>query len=210
MGLSMKTLLLSATAALMYTSVTDAHVHISPAYSEPGLAYSGGFSVPHGCNGSATTALTVNVDSSVTDFKPQEISNWTLSINYQDTTNKTINNVTWSGGYLEANATLLFPVNFTTPKVDLTNKQNETIYFPTIQNCVVGTNEWTLTGTESASTDPKAEAAPALAIVKNITEAMNPSSSTTGGSSSSSSAANSIYAGMLPLVATISAVILSL
>jgi hypothetical protein len=34
MGLSLKTLLLSATATLMYASLTDAHVHISPAYSE--------------------------------------------------------------------------------------------------------------------------------------------------------------------------------
>jgi hypothetical protein len=75
---------------------------------------------------------------------------------------------------------------------------------------VVGTNKWTLTDAASASSDPTAEEAPSLTVVKNITEAMNPSGSSTGGSSSSESAANSIYAGLFPLVATISAVMLSL
>ncbi|KAG1442343.1 hypothetical protein G6F46_013066 [Rhizopus delemar] len=124
---------LIASFLVLVSQLADAHVSLSPKFAEPGQNLSTAFYVPHGCNGSATIALTATVPESITAISPQAVTNWTISTNYKDSTNSSISNFTWSGGYLKPTDALSFPVILSVPNVNLSNKQNETVYFPVIQ-----------------------------------------------------------------------------
>ncbi|KAL0080331.1 hypothetical protein J3Q64DRAFT_1644284 [Phycomyces blakesleeanus] len=151
-------LVLAFVAAMAF--VCNAHVGISPSTGQPGQSINGSFHVPHGCNGSATTGLSVSVPSEIVVLTPLPVSNWTLDVKYTklDTpvqvngvsVNQTVSSFSWTGGYVPADGLEEFGLTFTLPQVDLTNTPNVTIYFPIVQTCVVGSTEWTgIPGTAS-------------------------------------------------------------
>ncbi|RCI01878.1 hypothetical protein CU098_009859 [Rhizopus stolonifer] len=198
-------------AALALAGSVQAHVSLTPKFVEPGQNVSTAFHVPHGCNGSDTTSIFVTVPNQVTQVKPQEVANWTLTTTYADSANTIVSTITWTGGPLGAHDALDFPLSVSIPNIDLSSVSNVTYYFPTVQTCVVGTSNWTFVKAGDAGQE-----SPALVVVKNATQAAADAIAIKSNSTASDSAhttqatqtgsgANSIYAGILPFVAAVGA-----
>ncbi|OBZ88122.1 hypothetical protein A0J61_03827 [Choanephora cucurbitarum] len=201
--------LVAACASLALLGSADAHVTLTPKFVEPGQNVSTAFHVPHGCSGSDTISISVSVPDQVSNVKPQQLTNWTLTTEYSDASNTSVKTITWSGGLLGAHDALDFPLNLSVPNVDLSSVSNVTYYFPAIQTCLNGTANWTY-----VKQGDSGETAPSLVVVKNATQAAadaiaikaNSTSNSTDGhdhASQTGSGANGMYTGVLPFVATV-------
>ncbi|ORE11215.1 hypothetical protein BCV72DRAFT_327344 [Rhizopus microsporus var. microsporus] len=197
----------------LVSNLVDAHVSLSPKFAEPGQNLTTAFHVPHGCNGSATISVTATVPESITTISPQAVSNWTLSLQYKDASNSSLSNITWYGGYLKATDALDFPLVISIPKVDLSSQPNVTYYFPIVQTCEVGSTNWTSIPQPGVDSHSLNNPAPALVVVKNATQAAadatsishghgSNSTSSSSGHENHTSGSNSLYLGLLPLIAT--------
>ncbi|MGA0601861.1 YcnI family protein [Caulobacter sp. KR2-114] len=66
--------------ALLAGQAAQAHVVLTVRQASVGAFYTGALHVGHGCGGSATTALRVEIPAGVDDAKPQPKPGWTLEI----------------------------------------------------------------------------------------------------------------------------------
>ncbi len=114
---------------LMASGVSYAHVEADPIAVEAGKSATVGFAPAHGCDGSPTTSLAFKVPASVTDATPVDKAGWKSEA--KDGV------VTFSGGSLGATVdTERFEITFTAPTAA------GPIYFPVVQTCVKGQNNW--------------------------------------------------------------------
>ncbi|KAJ3311624.1 hypothetical protein HDV04_003888 [Boothiomyces sp. JEL0838] len=107
--------------------------------------------VPHGCNSTNTLQVTVQIPKGVTSVKPKKIYGWRLSTSTRnlDTPITTesgavitteIDSVTWTDGNLPDSEFEEFPLSV---KLPFPATDGTKFYFPVIQQCVVGSNNWT-------------------------------------------------------------------
>jgi uncharacterized protein YcnI len=68
--------LIVSALALLFSASTEAHVSMNPKFGEPGQVLNTAFRVPHGCNGSSTTAILITVPETVTTIVPKDVANW--------------------------------------------------------------------------------------------------------------------------------------
>ncbi len=107
--------------------------------------------VPHGCNGSPTTKLTMQVPTGVEDFKPQPLAGWTLTSTTRkvdppqtiegETITETLDTVTWAatpGNALPDDQMQDFWFTAEMPK----DKAGTVVSFPTVQTCEQGETQW--------------------------------------------------------------------
>ena len=125
-----------------------AHVELTVPQSPVPSPYTATFTVEHGCTGSPTLLLRVQIPEGVIVVKPADKAGWsvsTLSGKFKATYNyngskvsRGITEVDWSG-YLPDKMMDTFSVD-----VYLTDalKPNTTLYFSIVQECQVGTNHW--------------------------------------------------------------------
>jgi uncharacterized protein YcnI len=110
--------------------------------------------IPHAAKDRSTIKVEVEIPSGVTAVKPQQISGWVQSMNY-DSDNKTIKSVTWSNGSLPDNSFADFGISLKWP-----NTPGERVYFKVIQtlddNSTIGWIE-----TPSANVDSHSLSKPA-------------------------------------------------
>jgi periplasmic copper chaperone A len=138
-----------ATTAFLLATPAFAHVTLEGKQAAVGSAYKAVFVVPHGCSGSATVKLRVQIPPGVivTDAKPT--SGWQLSTvtgkypgEYDFQGKKVAEGITevdWSGGKLPDKTRETFAVEaFLTGGL----KPNTTLYFPVVQECEQGVNRW--------------------------------------------------------------------
>ncbi len=57
-----------------------AHVTLEQRQAPVGASYKAVFEVPHGCDGSTTTAIRVRIPDGVLDVKPMPKPGWTINI----------------------------------------------------------------------------------------------------------------------------------
>jgi uncharacterized protein YcnI len=125
-----------------------AHVELTVAQSKVSAPYTATFTVEHGCTGSPTLLLRVQIPEGVIVVKPSEKAGWavsTVSGKFKGTYNynggkvsQGITEVDWSG-YLPDKMTDTFSLDaYLTDAL----KPNTTLYFPIVQECQVGTNRW--------------------------------------------------------------------
>ena len=76
---NMPTSLLIAVGMLTFASTMHAHVVLSEPKAMAGSYYKATLRVGHGCNGSATTGITVHVPAGFQGAKPQPKAGWSLS-----------------------------------------------------------------------------------------------------------------------------------
>ncbi len=76
----MKQAVILALAVAGDSAPAAAHVVLSPRGAPAASYYSGAFHVGHGCAGSATTALRVEIPAAIVNAKPQPKAGWTLEI----------------------------------------------------------------------------------------------------------------------------------
>jgi periplasmic copper chaperone A len=138
-----------ATAALLFATPAFAHVTLEGRQAAVGAPYKAVFVVPHGCAGSATVKLRVQIPPGVIVTQAKATSGWeastvtgkyTSEYEFQDKkVTEGITEVDWSGGKLPDKTRETFVI-----ETFLTNglKPNTTLYFPVVQECEQGVSRW--------------------------------------------------------------------
>lgn len=141
----------TATAALMSfgLSAASAHVSVSPNDTGAGAYSLLTFSVPHGCDGSPTTKIRINLPEDINEVTPTVNPNWTV---------KTVEQKLDKPKKLDTGTTItkrMSAVVYTakTPLKDhlrdalvlslqLPKEPGKTLQFPTLQTCEQGSTNW--------------------------------------------------------------------
>jgi uncharacterized protein YcnI len=126
-----------------------AHVILEHREAPIGSSYRAVLRVPHGCDGSATTAIRVRIPEGVIDVKPIPKPGWTLKIvtgpyaNAHSLSGTQVSEgateIDWSDGNLPANQAGEFAF---TSFLASDLQPGKTIYFPVVQECAKGVQRW--------------------------------------------------------------------
>jgi uncharacterized protein YcnI len=138
---------LTAIAIALVALPARAHVTLDRNEAPADSFFNAMVNVPHGCEGSPTLKVRVRIPEGVIGVKPQPKAGWELTIRKEklaqprvDSHGRTITEVvaevTWTGKLLDENFEQ-FGLHMRLP-----NKPNETIYFPTVQECETGVHRW--------------------------------------------------------------------
>jgi len=141
----------SAIAALSLIGTTVnafAHITLADRTAPAGTHYKVVLRVPHGCNGSATTALHVKIPEGVIGIKPMPKTGWKLETKdgeyvkgyeyHGQTLTHGVSEIIWSAGYLPDAWFDEFSFMVMLPDAPAGTK----IYFPVIQVCEKGVTRW--------------------------------------------------------------------
>jgi uncharacterized protein YcnI len=126
-----------------------AHITLETKQATVGASYKAVFAVPHGCSGSPTVKIRVQVPEGVIAVKPMPKAGWTVDVvegqyasAYDYHGNKLtsgVKEVVWSGGKLPDHNYDEFVVSsFLTDSL----RPNTTLYFPVVQECEKGVSRW--------------------------------------------------------------------
>jgi len=164
---------LAASTAVFALAATPAFAHVE---AEGATAATGittvTFAFTHGCSGSPTTSLKIQLPSGTTDVTAENPAGWTSKV---DSTT-----LTWSGGSIP-DAT---PGEFQAG-LRLVGAKGDTVFLPTIQGCAQGEETWI-----ELTPDAEAEnAAPRIELTETV--APSPVTSTTAASVTTTTGATS-------------------
>jgi periplasmic copper chaperone A len=135
--------------AALATSPAGAHVELEGGQAAIGVDYKAVFIVPHGCAGSPTIKLRVQIPEGVIATEAKPIDGWqvdTVKGKYASEydvkgakVSEGIKEVDWSGGKLPDKTRQDFVI-----ETYLTDglKPNTTLYFPVVQECEQGVSRW--------------------------------------------------------------------
>jgi uncharacterized protein YcnI len=137
------------TLAALAASPATAHVTLEKRQAPVGSYYKAVFAVSHGCAGSATVKLRVQIPEGVIGIKPMPKPGWTLetvkgkyATEYEFHGSKLsegVKEVVWSGGKLaDDNFDEFIFSSYLTPGL----KPDTTLYFPVVQECEQGVSRW--------------------------------------------------------------------
>ena len=137
----------SGALALAAFSPASAHVTLSQTIAPAGSMFTGYFRVGHGCAGSATTALRLEIPPDVMGAKPQPKAGWTLKIDHEQlatplageggrTITQRVSAVTWTGGPLPDDEWDEFGLAVKLPK------RTGVVAFTATQTCEQGQEQW--------------------------------------------------------------------
>ena len=135
--------------AALAASTASAHVTLENRQATAGSSYKAVFAVPHGCAGSATVKLRVQIPEGVIAAKPMPKPGWNLETikgkyaaeyDYHGTkSSEGVKEVVWSGGKLPDDNYDEFVIStFLSGSL----KPNTTLYFPVVQECEQGVIRW--------------------------------------------------------------------
>jgi uncharacterized protein YcnI len=136
-------------AALLAASRVSAHVTLQGREAQVGADYSAVFVVPHGCAGSPTTKLRVQIPEGVIATEAKPVAGWNVETikgkyaaiyDYNGAkVSEGITEVDWSGGKLPDKTREVFEIEtFLTDSL----KPGSTLYFPAVQECEQGVSRW--------------------------------------------------------------------
>jgi periplasmic copper chaperone A len=126
-----------------------AHITLENRMATIGAGYKAVFAVPHGCAGSATIKIRVQIPEGVIAVKPMPKPGWNVEVikgkyssDYElhgTRISEGVKEVVWSGGKLRDDNYDEFVVStFLTGAL----KPDTVLYFPTVQECEQGTSRW--------------------------------------------------------------------
>jgi uncharacterized protein YcnI len=135
--------------AALTASPASAHITLLNREATVGSSYKAVFVVPHGCAGSATIKIRVQIPEGVIGVKPMPKPGWNVETvkgkyaNEYDIhgakVSEGVKEVVWSGGKLSDDNYDEFVVStFLTDQL----KPNATLYFPVVQECEQGISRW--------------------------------------------------------------------
>jgi uncharacterized protein YcnI len=136
-------------AIVLAASPAGAHITLETRQAAIGSYYKAVFAVPHGCAGSATIKIRVQIPEGVIGVKPMPKAGWTVeSINgkyaaeydyHGSKLTEGVKEVVWSGGKLADHNYDEFVIStFLTAGL----KPDTTLYFPVVQECEQGISRW--------------------------------------------------------------------
>jgi uncharacterized protein YcnI len=135
--------------AMLAASSASAHITLENRQATVGAYYKAVFAVPHGCAGSATVKIRVQIPEGVIAVKPMPKPGWSVETikgkyavdyDYHGTKlSEGVKEVVWSGGKLPDDNYDEFVVStFLSGGL----KPNTTLYFPVVQECEQGVSRW--------------------------------------------------------------------
>jgi periplasmic copper chaperone A len=142
-------LALGACGMLASVSVALAHITLENKEAPVASGYKAVFKVPHGCDGSPTTALKVRIPEGLIDVKPMPKPGWKLDVvkgkypkpidMHGTKITEGVTEVDWSSGKL--------PDGFYDEFVFIgtlgdTLEAGKMLYFPVVQECEKGVSRW--------------------------------------------------------------------
>ena len=136
-------------AGLLASSAANAHVLLEGKQAAIGADYKAVFVVPHGCSGSATIKLRVQIPEGVIVAQALPKAGWTMETiegkyageyDYRGAkASEGIKEVAWSGGKVPDKTREEFVIEtFLTEGL----KPDTTLYFPVVQECEQGISRW--------------------------------------------------------------------
>lgn len=144
-------LAIAAIAVFGGARTVSAHIDPDPKEAPAGSVQIVGFTVEHGCEGSATIQLDMRLPDGVTDAVPEPLAGWTADVSEGV--------VTFVGGPLPDDVEGTFRVRMTLPMASGT-----TIYFPFVQRCEQGEIRWIDIPSDGSGTELD-EPAPAMNLL---------------------------------------------
>ncbi|WP_345802035.1 DUF1775 domain-containing protein [Microbacterium sp. AZCO] len=146
-----------AALALAAPLAASAHVHVDPATAPAGANETLTFSFAHGCDGSPTTALVIDIPDGVATTAPVVEGGWTIQRDLGADDQPT--RVTFTSDQpiesgLQASVSLVVAFSEEAP--------NTTAVFPITQECVDGSTAWTQVA--AAGEDPESLDSPAPTV----------------------------------------------
>jgi uncharacterized protein YcnI len=166
---SLATALMGST---LFATSSFAHVTLAVKEAAVGADYKATFQVPHGCKGSATVELSVEIPGGFLAVKPQPKPGWKIEIvtgaydkpyhHYRSEITDGVKSVTWSGGDLPDDYYDEFVL---VGYLDKGLQPGSWLYFPAVQTCKQGIDRWTdIPGDTKSSGEPHSPA-PALKLL---------------------------------------------
>ena len=137
---------LAVAGLALLVAPASAHVGTIPSEAPAGSSQVVQFKVSHGCDGSPTTRVAIQIPEGVVSVKPQATPGWTIEStvgpitpydNHGEQVTEGITEVVWSGGSLPDDQFMTFGLS-----VKLPDAAGETISFPTVQTCEQGETRW--------------------------------------------------------------------
>jgi uncharacterized protein YcnI len=135
-----------------------AHIHTDPEQVPAGSTATVGFEVEHGCEGSPTVEVSIEIPPGVNDASAEPIPGWSVSVESGV--------ARWTGGSLPDDSPGVFPLRMTLPS------QPGRLPFKMVQRCAVGSLDW-IEDTVAGQPEPE-HPAPILEVT-----AAEPASTTT-------------------------------
>jgi periplasmic copper chaperone A len=161
---------------VMAPPMLGAHVTLETREAEPNGSYKAVLQVGHGCEGSPTTAIRVQIPEGVIAVKPMPKTGWqveTVKDKYErpydyfgTELTEGVKQIAWSGGELSDDYYDEFVF-----VGRLTDFAPETaLYFPTVQECAAGVHRWIEIPAAGQDPDELDEPAPELTIIEGASE----------------------------------------
>lgn len=144
--------------ALPFTA--HAHVTLETREAPADSYYKAVLRVPHGCKGSPTISVRVQIPDGVTGVKPQPKPGWTVATvkaklaqpvdnGHGGQITEGVREIVWSGGRLQDEHYDEFAFMARLPKA-----ANTTLYFPVVQECEQGVSRWIDRSGEAKAAEP--------------------------------------------------------
>jgi periplasmic copper chaperone A len=136
-------------AGLFVSSAASAHVLLGVKQAAIGADYRAVFVVPHGCSGSATVKLRIQIPEGVIVAQAESKEGWTVETStgkyateyayHGAKVSEGVKEIAWSGGKVPDKSREEFVIEtFLTDSL----KPDATLYFPVVQECEQGTSRW--------------------------------------------------------------------
>lgn len=160
-----------AAASIALPGEAAAHVTLEASEAAAGTYHKVVLRVPHGCDGSPTTAIRVQIPDGVVGVKPQPKAGWDLETvigklaepvdaGHGNVVTEGVQEVRWTDGRLLDEHYDEFAM-----RVRLPDQADAVLYFRTIQECEEGTHRWIEIPEEGRSSGDYQEPAPALRVI---------------------------------------------
>jgi len=159
-------------AIVLAASPACAHVGLETKQATIGASYKAVFTVPHGCAGSPTVKIRVQIPEGVIAAKPMPKAGWNVEAisgkyageyDYHGSKlSEGVKEVVWSGGKLaDDNFDEFVFSSFLTAGL----KPDTTLYFPVVQECEQGVSRWIDIPSEGGHAHDSKTPAPGLKLI---------------------------------------------
>lgn len=185
----------AAVITLIAVGPASAHVTVTPSGTTAGSYQVLTFSVPHGCDGSPTTSIAIQIPESIPEVTPTRNAFYDLNL----TTTKLDPPIKAEDGDEITERTSLVTYTAKTPlpaderdslelSLQIPDQAGQTLTFPVIQKCEQGQTAWTEVPASGQSEDDLEHPAPAFNITATGSEDQSSSDTTASDGSTSDDA----------------------